>query len=325
MAQTDKSGIETKHSGTILVGFVISDKNGRPLFRYQKNDFAKAAANLKNYIYPVPKLAIITGGVADWQIGQELYRVKEGDIVLLRPSDIRHFSRIISSEPLTCEIYEFVPEFIHNSECIDIFRINSDHNNTVISSECENIPEILHLFAKIKEESEKGALSSSDMVRGLLLQALTGISRTLNITIGSDRFTPWSKSAMPLFPFEYSSEKSSLNSDHTLAMAYVLDIINRDLTGEVNIDSLADEVHMSRSHFCKIFRRYNGMSVNDYIIKARIEHTVKLILESGYNILDAAYASGFTSSSGFYKAFSKLIGTSPKEYLRGIKETWNKK
>ena len=68
-------------------------------------------------------------------------------------------------------------------------------------------------------------------------------------------------------------------------------------------------------YFTRVFKKHTGDTVNDYILKRRIENTVTLITASGYGVLEAAYASGFTSSSGFYKAFRRICGVTPKEYV----------
>ena len=98
-------------------------------------------------------------------------------------------------------------------------------------------------------------------------------------------------------------------------MVLITDMIRENITEPISIDGLAEKAHMSRSRFFKAFKKHTGDTVNDYILKRRIENTVTLITASGYGVLEAAYASGFTSSSGFYKAFRRICGVTPKEYV----------
>ena len=103
-------------------------------------------------------------------------------------------------------------------------------------------------------------------------------------------------------------------------MAFITDVIRENISEPISIDGLAEKAHMSRSRFFKAFRKHTGDTVNDYILKRRIENTVTLITASGYGVLEAAYASGFTSSSGFYKAFRRICGVTPKEYVAAMRE-----
>ena len=102
-------------------------------------------------------------------------------------------------------------------------------------------------------------------------------------------------------------------------MILITDLIRENLSEAISIDGLAEKAHMSRSRFFKAFKKHTGDTVNDYILKLRIDNTVALITASGYGVLEAAYASGFTSSSGFYKAFRRICGATPKEYVAAMR------
>lgn len=108
--------------------------------------------------------------------------------------------------------------------------------------------------------------------------------------------------------------------DREREMVLITDVIRENITEPISIDGLAEKAHMSRSRFFKAFKKHTGDTVNDYILKRRIENTVTLITASGYGVLEAAYASGFTSSSGFYKAFRRICGATPKEYVAAMRE-----
>lgn len=310
---------EAKYVGTLLVGFAISDKNGHLLFRYQKKTFSQNEDSKRSFIYPVPKFALITGGYGEWHIDNTVYDLQQGDLVLLRPGSIRYFDNIDPKAPLTCDIYEFVPSFLMGMNCLDIFKMDVTSDNTIIRNINGSNNDMIEILDKVKSELNTTPNGCADMIRAYLAMVTVKASRKLGIAIGSDKVMPWSTSLVTLensTPFEYSrGGAASQEAEHTLAIAYIMDLIRNNVSGKFSIDQLATEAHMSRSHFFKVFRRHTGLSVNDFILKCRIESTIKLLSETGCNILDAAYASGFTSSSGFYKSFKKITGKAPKEYL----------
>jgi len=52
-----------------------------------------------------------------------------------------------------------------------------------------------------------------------------------------------------------------------------------------------------------------------YIVRARVQHSIQL-MQDGYRPIDAAFESGFSSTSGFYRAFHSVTGKKPKEILK---------
>lgn len=316
---------ETVRRGLIASGFVLS-AGGDELFRYQKNFFMEIDTKNKSFVYPVPKIVVVTSGEAEWLIGSTTYNVSEGDIVILRPGILRHFSKIPSDIVLECDVYEFVPSFISGSECAELFKLESNAENTVMKYDPKRSPRILEFFDEIKKEVALTAPCCGDVVKGLLSCCIVSIIRGMGLRIGTNRISPWIRKNdhIPTLPFEYPTHEFNftnvpISAGHSVAVAEVIDIINRSLATEISIDELASCAHMSRSHFYKIFRKYTGMSINDFILKCRVENTVRLLLNTGCSVIEAAYDSGFTSSSGFYKAFKKITGLSPKDYLKRIR------
>ena len=319
------SPTENAKCGLFASGFVLSAE-GEELFRYQKNFFAETDDGDKSFIDPIPKLAVVTSGAADWLIGSNTYHVRKGDIVVLRPGVLHHFLRIPSNTMVECDIYEFVPSFISDCECMGLFVLESGQENTLLKYDPKRSPRILECFDEIKKELALTEPCCTDAVRSLLTYCIVSLIRFMGLRIGTNRAVPRShpESSPHALPLEHPAEdtdreSASVSTDHSTAVAEVIGIINRSISTDISISELASSAHMSRSHFYKIFRKYTGMSINDFILKCRVENTVRLLLNTGCSVIEAAYESGFTSRSGFYKAFKKITGLSPKEYLKSIR------
>ena len=312
-------------------GYVISSGDD-DLFRFQHNYFRDYEVKDKAFVYPVPKLVVVTKGEAEWHIGNLTHSVKEGDIVILRPGVLRRFMSIPKDTMMECDVYEFVQQFIGTYECIELFKLQSDEKNTVFRFSEGKSEKLLSLFDDIKKELIKAEACCGDAVKSLLAYIAVILIRNMELPIGRDRSMPWHNYAerTPTLPFEYPTKEFDfanvpVSAGHSLTISEAIDIIGTNLSKEIDIDALAEAAHMSRSQFYKIFRKYTGMSVNDYILKSRINNTVKVLLNTGCSVLDAAYECGFTSSSGFYKAFKKVTGQSPKEYLKDIHKARNRR
>ena len=96
----------------------------------------------------------------------------------------------------------------------------------------------------------------------------------------------------------------------------VINYINDNLDRDLNLDELAKIATMSRTYFCTVFKKFNGISPWDYITIKRVEKAIEMLKYSDATTLDIASKCGFNSSSNFYKAFKKITGKTPGEYTK---------
>ena len=73
---------------------------------------------------------------------------------------------------------------------------------------------------------------------------------------------------------------------------------------------------MAETYFSSVFKKFNGISPWEYITIKRVEKAVDLIKNTNLTKLDIAEKCGFSSSSNFYKMFSKITGKTPSEYVK---------
>ncbi len=90
--------------------------------------------------------------------------------------------------------------------------------------------------------------------------------------------------------------------------------INRNLAGDLSLDVLADRFFVSRYYLCRIFKKYTGMTLWQYITRKRIL-AAKALHQSGHSFSEAASRAGFADYSAFYKACVKETGLPPRKAL----------
>lgn len=79
---------------------------------------------------------------------------------------------------------------------------------------------------------------------------------------------------------------------------------------------LARAAAMSTSHFQRIFKRVTGMTPKSYALSVRATRVQSELRRNG-TITEAAYNSGFNSSSRFYEGASKALGMGPSDFRSG--------
>ncbi|MDR0813394.1 MAG: helix-turn-helix domain-containing protein [Oscillospiraceae bacterium] len=92
------------------------------------------------------------------------------------------------------------------------------------------------------------------------------------------------------------------------------DYIEQNLKAEVTAAELAHIAGYSVWHYCRLFSEVTGTSVSAYIQRRLLDRALAEI-SGGRTALDAVLDYGFDTYAGFYKAFVKMYGCSPKKYL----------
>jgi AraC-like DNA-binding protein len=91
----------------------------------------------------------------------------------------------------------------------------------------------------------------------------------------------------------------------------VIDYINENFYKKQSLDEIASIFFLSKHHLNELFRKATGLTVWEYIIRKRI-YMARTLMEKGVNATEAAYQSGFSDYSAFFKAYKKRTGKSPK-------------
>lgn len=94
-----------------------------------------------------------------------------------------------------------------------------------------------------------------------------------------------------------------------------LDYIEDNLKTDITAGELADMAGFSVFHFSHLFSRAVGLPVRQYIVRRRLLWAA-WEMARGTKQIDAAYAYGFSTAAGFYKAFRREFGCSPSEYAK---------
>lgn len=107
-------------------------------------------------------------------------------------------------------------------------------------------------------------------------------------------------------------------------LTIVLNDIEKNLDNSLTAECLANQVGYSVYYFYRQFSAAIGMSLSAYILNRRLKKVLYEIA-SGKKAIDTAFLYGFDTYAGFYKAFVKEYGCSPKRYLAIYKNELNEK
>lgn len=94
-----------------------------------------------------------------------------------------------------------------------------------------------------------------------------------------------------------------------------IELIEQDLTAEVEVGALARTALTSEYHFRRMFSSLAGIPVSEYIRRRRLTAATAEILD-GDTVLDVAVRYGYGSAEAFTRAFRAMHGLTPTEARR---------
>jgi len=90
--------------------------------------------------------------------------------------------------------------------------------------------------------------------------------------------------------------------------------INEHHDDDLTLAQVAHSVNTSAFYFCKMFKKFTGMTFTDYLARVRVERVKALLLNPHKRVSEAAFEAGFQSLSQFNRVFRKLEGCSPSTH-----------
>ena len=88
--------------------------------------------------------------------------------------------------------------------------------------------------------------------------------------------------------------------------------VYQHLFEDISVQSVADEMHLSRSQVNRIFQQVTGTSMWKYVTAKRLL-AARAMIQRGESAYDASAACGFFDYSSFYRAYRSYFGHSPRE------------
>lgn len=111
-------------------------------------------------------------------------------------------------------------------------------------------------------------------------------------------------------------EDSGQKNDH---IKKATDYIKTNYARKLPVADIAAALNLNPRYLSRIFKQSTGKTVQEYIINYKIKKA-KILLKHGMSVGSTAKLIGYDDSFTFSKAFKKVQGVSPKEYLSKKKD-----
>ncbi|MBE7024980.1 MAG: AraC family transcriptional regulator [Ruminococcaceae bacterium] len=112
----------------------------------------------------------------------------------------------------------------------------------------------------------------------------------------------------------FSAARSKAPDAATRQILEIVRFINQNYAEELSVEKLAERAFLSRSHFCRQFKKVTGFSPIEYIHSMRLRSAENLLENTELSITEIALQSGFSSSNYFGDLFRRYRGMSPRQW-----------
>lgn len=165
----------------------------------------------------------------------------------------------------------------------------------------------------IKNEGNIIRASDSKHIEKLLFKIYENLSPSntaSEITLSLDIYKILAELLNPL----HVSKKNNASYEDNMqdAKKYIIEHLSEKLT----VQNVADIIHMSPSHFSRIFKQQTGFSPYDFILISRLNKAKDFLQKTNLSISQIAYEVGFNSESNFIYFFTKNTGLSPTKFRK---------
>lgn len=225
--------------------------------------------------------------------GGHTYRLSRGDIFFARPGEL-HYA--LAAEDSLYERYAFwIPE--------DFFSFFSTGD-----------AEVLSVFG----DERRGEGRVFRLSEGSENELFVRLERLRDSLAGDENIVIFARLCEVISYINKNAEES--DSVYGNGMGEIPSIIHdvvryvrenyQTITG---IDEVAGKFYINRDYLTRVFGKYMGMTVHDYIRLIRINHACAMLSDK-CGVTETAYACGFNSTSYFIRVFSKSVGMTPAKF-----------
>lgn len=233
-------------------------------------------------------LHYVTDGRGEVRSDRRRFALSRGDAFLYGPGDYLNYTAD-GEAPWSYVWVGFGG--IHIDEIIA--RLNTHGRNPVISMPYSERVEAIfaQLIATLKERGSASAIAATGLLYELLA-ALIEIHHRAGAAGDSGRTTA-----------------ADLVSEAKV-------FISQNYQREIEVADVIKHIGVDRSHFSRVFRRSEGISLRDYLTRTRMDRAGRLIRETDLPMRAVAASVGYRHYATFERRYRAHAGCSPSETRR---------
>lgn len=105
-----------------------------------------------------------------------------------------------------------------------------------------------------------------------------------------------------------------------LVLSKVKGYIEEHYASQITLESMAALAYMNPYYFSSFFKKHTGQNFKSYVTEVRMEHALRLLLETDLLVYEIAERVGYNHVRHFSDMFRKKYGQVPQEYRQAFRK-----
>lgn len=253
---------------------------------------------LPHHIHDWNELIYVYNGEGTLLIDQTLYEVNAGDLFVI-PANIVHRALPSSEHLITSTAIFFSPALIQQAAFLyahtkdTIFHLARTEKNYRFHMKQSTTTELEHYLSQLHREMNQSVVDSEKAIFLWLQLILVHLNRhcmSNTTTIKSTNEPEWIRE--------------------------ILSYIENHLDQKLELEELARIASISTAHLSRVFKKYLGIGLSDYITSKRLAKAKHQLLNTDMKIENVADSCGFASMPHFYRTFKRHTDLTPAAYRK---------
>ena len=268
--------------------------------RFFHSSVPKGRREYREHHHTMCELSLSLSGNGLYSVRGESIPFSPGDLFLFGADEV-HCITEVYDEPFELLNIHFESKLLWAGgdvaylPLLKLFNARSDTFKNKIPGSAKRTAEIRHFIKEAENEFINEETGYEIRIRLLLYSVLLHLYRYYSLVREDD---------------------NTVHSAELLALlASSVEYIDSHFTEDISLSDIANEAHLSRAYFSTVFKKYNGLTPFEYITIKRVEKAIEYLKTTELSKLEIASLCGFNSSANFYKAFSKITGKKPGDYI----------
>lgn len=241
------------------------------------------------------EIYILNKGVHTFRFENFSFEMKHGSLVVI-PANIPHSSICDKNCMYDRIVISMREEYIKSlctdsTDLLECFKQQEDFSKYTATLSEEHLAEVIRLQQKLDDLHQNKLFGNDVLYKAHIMELLVLINRTIKYN-------------------EFAAPNIMPEIIHR-----ILSYIVRCNTDEFSLENLSEKLHMSGTYLSRKFKEYMGISIRQYMVQKKVANACGL-LQSGENVTNACYNSGFNDYANFIRTFKNVTGMTPGEYAK---------
>lgn len=238
------------------------------------------------------EILLVANGEVELLVDGKIYNLKEDDLIIINSKEIHSIKSDNNNIVIAIQIdLSMFSDLYENIDKINLKCKSFEHNND---------DERFILIRKILSEITYNYIKQSN---GYYIKINSLLYELVYILINRFKYN-----------IEVKNEKKSYK--HLERLSRVISYIQKNYKNNITLNYISSMEYLSPQYFSKFFENHMGVNFLTYLNSIRLEHAIKDLVNTDYNITDIALNNGFANVRSFTSLFKNVYKETPSNYRK---------